>query len=176
MSLSKRVWLIVLIVIFIIALAVLFSIYLGQAREKNALGERISDAQTLLPGLINEREELEDQLTQAESLLTRSQAEFPEAVDSIQYDDDLFEIADDCNVKITGLTSSKPTTEKLGAVTYSISRYTVVITGGVEAILDFIYAIRTGNDFQLPWSADVTAISVSESGATISLTIYAYKG
>ena len=177
MKLSKTVWLVVVIVIIAIALGVLFSIYSGQVGEREELNDRLSSAQTLLPGLIDNREKLEDQLTQAESLLGKSQAEFPESVESIEYDDDLFEIADDYNVDITRLTSSKPTSIKVGAVTYSVSSYVMVVKGNIDDILEFIYAIRTGEDFQLPWSADVKGINIDVAGtkATINLDIYGYK-
>jgi hypothetical protein len=138
----------------------------------------LSGAQTLLPGLTNNREAKEDELTQAESLLDKSQAQFPESVESIEYDDDLFEIADDCNVGITKLTASKPTNKKVGTVTYSVSSFVVVVKGSSDNILEFIYALRTGDDFQLPWSAEVTSVKTNVSGgtATVNLVIYGYKG
>jgi len=177
MKLSKKVWLIVVIVIFAVALGVLFSIYSGQAGERAQLNDRMSRAQTLLTGLINNREAKEDELTQAESLLEAGQAQFPESVESIEYGDDLFEIADDCNVGLTKLTASKPTNKKVGTVTYSTSPFTVVVEGSIDNILEFIYALRTGDDFQLPWSAEMTSVKTNVSGgsATISLVIYGYK-
>ena len=180
MKLSKKVWLIVVVVIFAVALGVLFSIYSGQNGERAQLNDRLSGAQTLLPGLTNNREAKEDELTQAESLLEAGQAQFPESVESIEYDDDLFEIADDCNVDITSLTASPPTSKKVGTVTYSVSSFKVVVDGGIDDILEFIYAIRTGDDFQLPWSAEVNSVNinidVSKSKAAISLNIYGYIG
>jgi len=178
MKLSKKVWLIVVIVIFAVALGVLFSIYSGQNSERAQFNDRLSQAQTLLPGLINNRETKEDELTQAESLLAASQAQFPESVESIEYGDDLFEIADDYDVILTRLTASKPTNKTVGAVTYSISSFSVVVQGSVDNILEFIYALRTGDDFQLPWSAEVNSVKTNVSGgsADINLVIYGYEG
>ena len=175
MKLSKTVWLVVVIVIFAIVLGVLFSIYSGQARERNELSDRLSNAQTLLPGLVANREDLEDQLAQAESSLDKSQAEFPESVASIEYGEDLFEIADDCNLDLTSLSLSTPTNKKVGDVTYSVSPFTVTVKGNTDDILEFIYAIRTGGDFQLPWSAQVKRVNMSSGSATINLDIYGYK-
>jgi hypothetical protein len=174
---SKKVWLIVVIVIFAVAVGVLFSIYSGQNGELAELEDKLSNAQTLLPGLTNNREAKEDELTQAESLLEAGQAQFPESVESIEYGDDLFEIADDCNVSLTKLTASKPTNKKVGTVTYSVSSFVVVVEGSIDNILEFIYALRTGDDFQLPWSAEVTGVKTNVSGgtATISMMIYGYK-
>jgi hypothetical protein len=178
MKLSKKALLIVVIVIFVVALGVLFYIYSGQNGERAQLNERLSYAKTLLPGLVNNRETKEDELTQAESLLTASQAQFPESIESIEYGDDLFEIADDCNVSLTKLAASKPTYKTVGGVTYSISSFDVVVQGSIDNILDFIYALRTGDDFQLPWSAEVNSVKTNVSGgsASINLVIYGYKG
>ena len=178
MKLSKKVGLILVIVIFAVALGVLFSIYSGQNGERAQLNDSLSQAQTLLPGLINNRETNEDELTQAEALLAASQAQFPESVESIEYGDDLFEIADDCNVSLTQLTASKPTNKTVGTVTYSISSFTVVVHGSIDNILEFIYALRTGDGFQLPWSAEVNSVKSNVSGgsANINLVIYGYEG
>ena len=186
MKLSKKVWLIVVIVIFAVVLGVLFSIYSGQAGERAELNDRLSRAQTLLPGLIDNREGKEDQLTQAESLLEASQAQFPEVIESIEYGEDFFKIAygpnlytmaAGCGVDLTSLTASKPTNKTVGPVTYSVSSFVVVVQGSIDDILDFIYAIRTGDDFQLPWSAEVTSVktNVSSGSATVNLIIYGYK-
>ena len=92
MKLSKKIWLVVVIVIFAIALGVLFSIYSDQAREQNELNDKLSNAQTLLPSLVANREKLEDQLTQAESLLDKSQAKFPKVLKSIEYGEDFLRL------------------------------------------------------------------------------------
>jgi hypothetical protein len=176
MNLSKKVWLVVVIVIFAIVLGVLFSIYSRQAGERNELSDRLSNAQTLLPGLVDNREDLENQLAQAESSLDRSQAKFAQSVKSIEYGEDLFEIADDYNVALTSLGPSTPTSKKVGAVTYSVSSFAVVVNGNIDNILDFIYAIRIGEDFQLPWSADLKSVNIGGSQASMTLDIYSYKG
>ena len=192
MRLSKKVWLVVVIVIFAIVLGVLFSIYSGQVGEREQLSDRLSTAQTLLPGLVASREKLEDQLTQAESLLDKSQAKFPEALESIEYGEDFFKIAygqnlysmaSGCGVDLTRLTASKPTDKKVGTVTYSVSSFVVVVKGDIDDTLDFIDAIGTGIDyklswsFQLPWSVDVKNVKmdVARSATTINLDIYGYK-
>jgi Ca2+/Na+ antiporter len=179
MKTSKKVWLIVGIAIFVIVLVVLFLMYSRQAGEREQLENDLVVAQALLPQLTAQKEDLEDQLAQAKSLLDRSRAEFPESVECIEYGEDLFEIADDCDVEITKLTASKPTNKKVGAVTYSVSSFTITVTGDTDDILDFVDALRVGEDFQLPWSADLTAVKINYGGegtATINLNIYAYKG
>jgi len=194
MKLSKKVWLIVVIVIFAVVLGVLFFIYSGQAKERDQLNDRMSLARTLLPGLTDNRQDKEDELTQAESLLAANQAQFPEVVESIEYGEDFFKIAygqnlytmaAGCGVDLTGLTASKPTNKEVGPVTYSVSSFTVKVSGSIDNILKFIDAIGTGIDyeptwsFQLPWSVDVKSINMDVGGgsglATVKLDIYGYK-
>jgi len=188
---SKKVWLILGTVILVAALVSVYMVYFRQAEERDALNGRLSTARTRLPVLNAEKNGLEDQLAQAESLLDKSQAKFPEVLESIEYGEDFFKVAygqnlysmaSGCGVELTSLTASKPTTKKVGAVTYSVSSFTVVVKGNIDDTLDFIDAIGTGIDykptwnFQLPWSVDVKSVSMSPGGATINLDIYGYKG
>jgi len=179
MRISKKVWLIVAIVAIVIVLAVVYTTYSREVGERQQLSDRLKMAEARLPVLNAERQGLQDRLTQTQSSLDKSQAQFPEAVSSIEYDDDLFEIADDCNVDITRLTSSPPTAKKIGTITYSVSTLTMNVEGSIDDVLKFIKAIRTGDGFQLPWAADVTAVTMAYgevTTASIKLDIYGYSG
>jgi type II secretory pathway pseudopilin PulG len=192
MKLSKKVWIIVGIGIIVVLLGIVFMVYFQQVREQQDLNERRDAAQTLSTKLDSDKGDLEDQLAQAESSLNTSQAQFPEVLESIEYGEDFFKIAygqnlytmaGGCGVDLTSLTASSPTDKKVGAVTYSVSSFVVVVEGNIDDILKFIDAIGTGIDyelpwsFQLPWSVDVKSvnINVAESTATITLDIYGYK-
>jgi len=195
MKISRKVWLILGAVILVAALVSVYVVYSGQAGERDALNERLSRAETLLPGLTANRNDLENQLAQAESSLNTSQAQFPQVLESIEYGEDFFKIAygqnlyamaGGCGVGITRLTASPPTDKKVGTVTYSVSSFVVVVEGNIDNILKFIDAIGTGIDydltwnFQLPWSVDVKNVKIDIGGegstATINLDIYGYKG
>lgn len=190
---GKKVGLIVIIAVIVIALASLFTIYSRQAGERRDLQDRLSRAETLLPTLITQRNNLQDQLAQAESSLDSSQAKFPEVIESIEYGEDFFKIAygqnlyamaAGCGVELTRLTASNPINKKVGTITYSISSFGVMVEGNTDNILKFIDAVGTGIDynlswsFQLPWSVDVKSVNmeVNKSRATISLDIYGYRG
>jgi len=176
-KINKKVFLVIGIVIFAVVLGSLIRTYSQQVRDRDELSASLAAQQALATTLTANRGDWEDRLAQAESLLSTSKAKFPKSVDSIEYEDDLFEIADACNVDLTSLSMSKPTNKKVGAVTYSVSPCVLQVKGNVDNILDFLYAIRTGDDFKLPWSADVKSVKISmgvEAQATISLDIYAY--
>jgi ABC-type transporter Mla subunit MlaD len=179
-KISKKVWLIIGIAIFVIALVSLVRIYTQQVKEQDQLRTSLAAQQTLLRGLTASKNETEKQLAQAESLFNTSRVKFPESVESIEYGEDLFKIADDCNVDLTQLSLSMPTDKTGEAVTYSVSSFVIEVQGNVNDVLDFINAIRTGDGFQLPWSAEMKNVSIDfgDEGvvATINVDIYGYKG
>ena len=174
MRISKRVGLIIGAVILVVILVILFSTYSRQAGERNDLNARLSAAQTIVPVLTNQKTDLENQLAQAESSLNANKAKFPESVESIEYGEYLFEIADECNVNLNFLTFPKPTAITIGAVTYSVVSLSLPVSGELDNIFDFIEALRTDERFT---SAEVTAVNINVAGsATINLNIYGYKG
>jgi type II secretory pathway pseudopilin PulG len=176
-KISKKGLLIIGIAIFAVVLGILVRTYSQQVREREELSSDLSAQQTLAATLTADREDWEDKLAQAESLLYTSQAKFPALVDSIEYGDDLFEIADDCNLELAALQSSKPTAKQAGAVTYWVAPFVVKVAGDLDNILDFLYAIRTGDDFTLPWGAEVKGVQITtaiQAEATITLDIYSY--
>jgi hypothetical protein len=174
MKISRKVWLILGAVILVAALVSLYMVYSRQAGERDELNARLSRAQTLLPALTANKNELENQLAQAESSLNTSQAQFPESVESIEYGEYLFEIADDCNVNLASLNFPKPTDKKVGAVTYSVVSLALPVSGTLADIFNFIDTIRTDERFA---SADVKSVNIDVAGsATINVDIYGYKG
>ncbi len=195
MRLSKTAWLILGIGIFVIAFATLFMLHSQQSGEQEWLEDSLSVAQAALPQLVSERDNLENALAQATSLLNAARSSFPDFVDSIRVDEKLFEMADDCDLKITSITSSEPTDEEVEAVTYSVAPFVVDVKGEVADILDFINTIATSEYFT---NATVELVDIvvpeplteeekeglteeeikeaEKPSATITLIIYSYKG
>jgi hypothetical protein len=174
MKISRKVWLIIGAVLIVAALVSLYMVYSRQAGERDDLNARLSRAQTLLPALTANKGELENQLAQAESSLEPNKAKFPESVESIEYGEYLFEIADECNVNLASLNFPKPADKKVGAVTYSVVSLSLPVSGALTDIFTFIDTIRTDERFA---SADVKSVNIDVAGsATISVDIYGYKG
>jgi len=176
-KISRKVWLTVVVVILFIALGNVARMYIQQSREEAALRQSIAQQQALLHKLTADKTNAQDQLAQAESLLDTSQQGFPQSLTSIEYGEDLFAIAEDCGVQLAELSQSAPATKSIGAVTYSVSSVGIQVAGTTDDILDFIYALRTGDGFRLPWSAEIKSITMDVSGnsASITLDIYAYS-
>ena len=195
MKLNSKVLLIVISCILVIGLVVVGVIYFQQVGERRELNERLDEAQTRLAILKHEKEGgggLNDQLAYAQSKLDGYQSQFPQAVESIEYGEDFFRIAygqnlytmaAGCGVELTSLTVTKPGGKTIGAVTYSISSFSLAVQGGKNNILKFIDAIGTGIDYKLswkfqePWSVRVNSVTMNVAGgaAAINLDVYGYK-
>jgi len=190
MRLSRKVWIILGLIVFVVLAIILATTYSSQVGERRELSDRLTVAQNRLPVLTGEKETLEADLQRARSALGASEAQFPRVVESIEYGEDLFRIAygyDLCtmlaglDLDLTSLSASTAAARQIGAVTYSVSSFTIAIAGNVDNILKFIDALCTQIDYRLawsfqePWSVGVNTVTMSPTGATISLDIYAYR-
>jgi len=191
MKLSRTAWLILGIGVFIITFASLYMVYFQQGREQEQLDDSLLAAQATLPTLVSEKEGWESQLTRlksqlarATSLLADSKTSFPKSVESIEYDEELFKIADGWGLEITSLTASEPGDKKVEDVTFSVTFFVVDVEGEVADILRFINTIATSEYFA---SATIELVNMDipepttdgeeeKPSATITLVIYSYKG
>ena len=173
--LSKTGWLILGIGIFVIALVSLYMLYSRQGDEQEQLNDSLLVAQATLPRVVSEKEDWQRQLTQlgsqltqqesqlaqATSLLDTTQASFPESVESIEYDEELFRIADNWDLEITTLTASEPGNEEVEDITFSVTSFTADVKGEVANILGFINTIVTSEDFTSA-TAELVNINIPE--------------
>jgi len=193
MKLSRTFWLILGIGISVIAVGILGWFYLDQRGEQQRLDDNLAVAQRTYPTLVSQRDDLENALAQATSLLNAARSGFPDSVDSIRVDEKLFEIADDC--EITKLTASEPSDEKVEGITYITAPFVVDVKGEVADILDFINTIAT-DEYFINATIELVDIVVPEPltekekrgltedeikeakkpSATINLVIYGYQG
>ena len=210
MKLSKTALLVLGIGIFIIGFATLFTLYSGQSGEQVLLNKNLATSQGLLPGLIAEKEDFAGQLAQWEGeldkamlALSKSEGRFPKSVESIEYDEVIFKLAEQSGLLIIELTASEPEKEKVREteITYTVTTIEVVVWNSdslpgsagdfevyidetVDKVLEFIHLIVTTPDFGVA-TIQVAAIEAleppeeldgSETGpeATIQLLIYGF--
>jgi hypothetical protein len=206
MRLSKTAWLILGAGVFIIVMAVLLMLYSQQVSEEEQMEASLADAQALLPQLIAEREDwqnqlsqLENQLVQETSSLEKSMAKFPEDVESIEYGEEFFLMAHDCDLEIVGFTASEPREEKVeDTITYNVvyfevdvspdtvppeteDAYEAYIDDAIANMLDFIDTVVNGEYFTAATVGQVVIeipeVTASERPvAIIKLTLYCYQG
>jgi hypothetical protein len=157
----------------------------GDARQ---LEDNLSVTQNLLTKLISEKEDLdsqfallENQLDEAESLSIISKANFSKAVMSIEYDEEIFSIANDCNLEIMSLTASEPRDVAIAEIIYDTTRFEAEVRGNVADILSFINDIVMGGYFTTA-TVEMVNLEVPEPGegespsAVIKIIIYSYEG
>ena len=180
--LSKTAWLILGIGIFVIALGSLYMLYRQQGREQDKLNDSLLVAQATLPRVVSEKKDWESQLTQRESQLTQresqltqqesqlaqatsrldtTQASFPSSVESIEYDELLFNFAHGYNLRITELISLEPGNEEVEDISFLVTSFTADVKGEVADILGFINAIVTSEDFTNA-TAELVNINIPE--------------
>ena len=165
MKIRKKVWLIVGAAIIIALLCVVLTIYFQQVRERQDLNERLDSATALSVKLTADKEDLEDELAQAQSSLNTSQAQYPQEVHSIEYGEHIFELIDDCNLTLNSLSFPGPSSTSV-----SLS---LPVSGSVADIFEFIHTINTDDRFA---STSVNSVSLNiGGGATISITIYIHQ-
>ena len=166
MKLRKKVGLILGAGIIVALLVIVLIVYFQQAEEKQALNERLDSASALSVKLTADKEDLEDELAQAQSLLNTSQAEYPQEVHSIEYGEHIFELIEDCNLTLGSLSFPRPSSTQV-----SLS---LPVSGSVSDIFEFIHTINTDDRFA---STSVNSVNLNVGGsATISITIYIYQG
>lgn len=202
MKLSKTAMLILGIGIFVIVLASLLWVYLGQRDERAALDDSLSAAEATLTRLTSEKTGLESQLSQLESelaqatvLLSTAKLNFPHPTESIEVDEKLFMVADSWNLEVTGLTSSAPTEEEVEDVVYSVTSFTVTVEGiegeVTEMVADILgFTNSLANDAYFD-NATVKLVNVEvpepkpegeeeeeeeKPSASINLVFYSYQG
>ena len=210
MKVSKTALIVLGIGIFIIVFATLFVLYSGQSGEREQLNTSLTKTQGILPELIAEKGDLTAQLAQwegeldkARAALDKSEARFPKSVESIEYDETIFKLAEQSGLLIIELTASEPSEEKVKDtdITYDITIITAVLenaesppsTAGdfevyidetVDKVLEFIHLVVVTPDFGVA-TIQVAAIEGleppeelegGETGpeATLELAIYGF--
>jgi len=175
MKISKTALLVLGIGIFIIGFAALFSLYLGQTGEQGDLNDNLASAQSLLPKLIAEKGDLEGQvfqweneLAKATAALNSSEAKYPKSVESIEYDEVMFKLADDCDLMIMELSAFEPYDEDVEDtdIAYSVGvaevkvqnnelppkilgDYEQYVDDTVDKMLAFIHLIAASGEFDI---------------------------
>ena len=175
MKLSNKVWIIAGIGVIVVLLIVAFMMYSRQGADQQDLQDRQDAATARSATLTASKQDLENQLAQAQSLLDDSQAQYPQTIESIEYGEYLFEIADSCDVTLASLSFPKPGTVTQGSVTYSLVSLSLPVSGELDNIYMFIDTLRTDPRFASTNVKSVT-LNVGSDSATIVVDIYAYKG
>ncbi len=183
--------------IFIMAFIVLYMVYSQQTAAKQDLAEDLAAARVDLPRVVDEKDnwqrqlsqmkgrltELQGELAQAKSFLSDNQSSFPELVQSIEYDERFFKLADVWRLNIVDITASEGQPRRTGSLIFSATKFSVQVKGNVADILGYVGALASDQNFA---TIEVTQVNINipeprtapgkEASATIDLVIYGYRG
>ena len=188
MKLSKTAWWILGVSIFILAAVILVVLHAGKSGDAEQLEDNISITKTLLNELTAKSEALDSQIAQlynqlneADSAYRQSKANFPKSVMSIEYDEELFFIADDFNLEVMSLVASEPYEDEVEGVLFYTTIFEVEVRGLVSNIISFINNVTTGGYFD---SATIELVNIEvpepdqdeQPTAVIQIIVYHYEG
>jgi predicted nuclease with TOPRIM domain len=168
MKFSKVAQLVLAIGIFAIAAIFLYRMYQERQDEHEQLNTQLASAQELLPELESEKADLESQLNQlqlqleqAKASLRRGTLKFPVTMDSIRYDELLFQMAHDRDLEMMTLNTSEPGIENVEGVEFTVTSFDMEVHGAVADIIDFVNGIAISDDFRTA-AVEVVNIVVPE--------------
>jgi hypothetical protein len=174
--------------IFVIASAVMVALHASKSGDAKQLEDNLEVTQGILATLVSDREDLTGQLAQmeneldaAEAAYLQSQGKFPKTVASIEYDEEIFSIADDNDLEVMSLLASEPRENEVEEITFDTTTFEMEVRGTVSHILNFIDDVVTGEYFD---SASVETISMEvpkpeqeeQPTAVLQIIIYSYEG
>ena len=176
MKLGKTSWLILILGIFIIAFGSLGVTRAQQVKEQSEAEDNLAVAEKRLSNLQlrdlqNDKLNLEQQLEQAEYQLNQAQESLQQPIASIVVTDTLFDIAEDCGVVITQVSSTDIGKDMLQDVNYFVIRLSIVAEGEVLNLVNFVTKLNTDLPTGVVQSADIStnaleAEPLGETGAS----------
>jgi cell division protein FtsB len=182
LKLSKTSWLLIVIGVFIIALASLGVVRSQQIHQQNQLTEELTLAQSKLKKfqldqLSRREEELERELSQIKSQLEAAKAILSQPNGSIVIAEKLFEIARDYDVVVTEISSPNLTTEELAGIVCTALPLTVRAEGELASLIGFITRLNNELTTGIVRSVEIAIPEMTgRSSADIQLIVYRYQG
>ena len=190
MRISKTTWLVLVVGIFIIAAASLSVAYFQRDNEQAQLSEELDIAQARLDKiqiepLISQKGELQEQLIYTVSKLEDARDTLSQYMPSIIAGGNLFDIADECGVKIMEMRSSGMSTGSLADINCAMLPFMLYIEAEeVDQVIDFVVRLNTDFATGVVKSVELTYPDINDEDATgeepitarIEMQIYTYEG
>ena len=157
MKLTSKFWIFLGIGILVVVLISLGVLYLRQQREYDELSKKLSAGRDSLPVLISTSQDLEVQLSQTKTKLNQTKltlneagSKFAEHVESIEYGEIFFKMADGHHLILKGFSSTEPKATKIQDVTFLTASFTLTLEGeewNLERAGNYdTYVYQTTND------------------------------
>ena len=118
--------------------------YLSQNREQEWLSSQIAAAREELEQIPLPPDGLEERLAQARESLAAAQGAFPTSLNTSQFVNSVLELAEQCGVIISPLTTRAWIKEKVGGYEYDVFRLNLVVEGAFPQVLRFTDELENG--------------------------------
>lgn len=179
MKLSSRTWVILLFVLILAAAIVLYLMYNNKLDERQQALNNKAQAELLIPILQGQKADLEEELAgleqdyidlnqrleelnitleDANGALTESQDRLRLVVESIEYGEQLFDLAKSTGVEISSITVTEPGDSSISGISYTLTGIQMEISGLEAEILAFINAVASHESFK---TATIEPVSIS---------------
>jgi Tfp pilus assembly protein PilO len=197
MKLNQRYVILLGIAVFIIAFAFLYLSYTKQTSQQKLAKENLASAAATFNTVTKEKTNQENLLTQANSQVAKLQSQLaqaqqqlqdkqqviPSAIENIDYNEILFNIAHTNNLLVLNVNVNGPTENQVDKVTLYITMFTISVKGETSDILNFVNDLATDNNFVSGTIDGVTMTVTTEqtpegdvvsTQGDISLSLYGY--
>jgi len=163
MKVSNRTWVILLFLVIVAAAAGLYFLYNSQVEKRDNAAAAKQQAQIMIPALqtqkvgleedlagleeqyaslLQQMEELSLSLELAEEELALSRARLQLMVESIEYGERLFALANQAGVEIASVTVEPPVPATITGITHELTAISLEIKGQNENIFDFVTLVN----------------------------------
>jgi hypothetical protein len=132
------------VVILAMVYAVLGMSYLNQRQKQEELTTQIAEASQTLNEMPQPPEGLEQQLAEAQTLLTAEQSSFPDEINTTQLVNAILGLAQSCEVNATPVETKPWEVETIGEHDYPVLRLTIAVEGSLPALTTFAHELEKG--------------------------------
>ena len=174
MKINQRYVILLSIAVFIIAFVFLYFSYTKQTNEQKLAKQNLASATTSLDTATKEKTNqanlltqatiqiatLQSQLAQAQQQLQGKQQVIPAAIENIDYNEILFNIAHTNNLLVLNINTTSPTANQVDKVTLYVTTFAISVKGETSDILNFVNDLAT----------DVNFVSGTIDGVTMTVT------
>lgn len=186
MKISIRLVTISLVIVFIIALVILYLNYQKQVTAQDLANQNLTTAQTALTRSNTEKTnatkqleqannqltQLQNKLSQAKQNLAKAETTLPNSLNSIDYTDIIYETAHNSNVSIQyplqTLNQESPADSTNGNITFRTYPFSFSVKAdNLTNIINFLHALATEEQFK---DATIETVGIGTSEDTVTTT------
>lgn len=156
-KISRLSQLLLVLGVFLIIFVALVTIWRGQVKTQENLRKDLAFVRTMLAKPMVTASDIEAKIKAAETERQAAEALFPKLEQSLEITDDLFQLANQCQLEVAGLSTSI-IKKKIDKIDYEVINLELKFEGQIADILSFIAKLKT----ELP-TGEITSVSIDKA-------------